>query len=99
MKDMSADPEAVRRALSELDALLAAGRTVYLHCLGGLGRTGTVVASYLAEMGLAAPDAAAALVGSLRSSTDSPSVKSPQTKAQELLVASRRPGPSALPLI
>jgi ADP-ribosylglycohydrolase len=97
-KDMSSDPEAVHRALGELDALLAAGRTPYVHCLGGLGRTGTVVASWLVEKGLAPPDEASALLASLRASTDSPDARSPQTEAQGRLVSSRRPGPSALTL-
>lgn len=38
-----------------LDALagrLAAGRKLYLHCYGGIGRTGTVVGCYLVRQGL-----------------------------------------------
>jgi ADP-ribosylglycohydrolase len=96
MGDGSADQESLRRALGELDALLAAGRNVYVHCVGGLGRTGTVVGSYLAEKGLARADEASTLVAALRASTDSPASASPETEAQRRLVASRRPGPSAL---
>ena len=40
-----------------LRAHLAAGRRILLHCLGGLGRTGTIAARLLIEMGQA-PDAA-----------------------------------------
>jgi ADP-ribosyl-[dinitrogen reductase] hydrolase len=97
-KDMSSDPEAIHRALGELDALLAAGRTPYVHCQGGLGRTGTVVASWLVEKGLAPPDGASELVVALRASTDSPDARTPETEEQSRLVASRRPGPSALTL-
>ena len=50
--DMSADRGAVDRALRELDRLQGAGRSVYVHCMGGLGRTGTVVGSFLVEKGL-----------------------------------------------
>lgn len=98
MRDMSAGRTEVERALGELDALLASGRTVYLHCLGGLGRTGTVVGAYLAEKGLAPPAEAAALVQRLRAGTDSPGSPSPQTEAQLRVIASSRPGPSALAL-
>ena len=42
---------------AELDAALARGRRVYVHCRAGIGRTGTVVACHLIEQGLA-PDAA-----------------------------------------
>jgi len=95
MRDMGSDPSEVRRALGEIDALLASGRTVYLHCRGGLGRTGTVVGAYIAEKGLAPPGEAAALVHSLRARTDTPGAASPQTEAQLRLVAASRPGPSA----
>ncbi len=44
-----------------LRAHLLAGRSILLHCLGGLGRTGTVAAMLLAELG-EAPDAAVAAI-------------------------------------
>ena len=37
--------------LGELDALLAAGRCVYLHCRAGIGRTGMAAGCLLAELG------------------------------------------------
>jgi hypothetical protein len=37
----------MRATLAVLDALLAHGRSIYLHCWGGRGRTGTVIASWL----------------------------------------------------
>ena len=46
----------------------------------------------------APPDAALALLASLRASTDSPDRPSPETEEQRRLVSSRRPGPSALSL-
>lgn len=38
--------------LDSLDASLEAGRVVYLHCWGGVGRTGTVVGCHLVRRGL-----------------------------------------------
>ncbi len=38
--------------LDALDAALAAGSKVYLHCWGGIGRTGTVVGCWLVRHGL-----------------------------------------------
>lgn len=38
--------------LAELDAALAEGRRVYVHCRAGIGRTGTVIACHLAAGGL-----------------------------------------------
>jgi len=98
LADMSADREAVDLALRELDRLLESGRAVYLHCLGGLGRTGSVVGSFLVEKGLAPAEGAVELVAALRSATDTPLSPSPQTEAQRRLVRGRRPGPAALPL-
>ena len=98
MVDISADAEALHRALVELDALLAAGRTVYVHCLGGFGRTGMVVGSYLVDKGLVPPQEAVALIRVLRAETDAPATESPQTTAQCRLVTSRKPGPFSLPL-
>jgi len=39
--------------LDDIDDAVSHGRPVYLHCWGGVGRTGTVVGCYLARHGLA----------------------------------------------
>lgn len=44
-----------------LRAHLAGGRRIMLHCLGGLGRTGTIAARLLIESGMPASDAIAAV--------------------------------------
>lgn len=41
----------MREILASIEAALADGRTVYLHCWGGVGRTGTVVGCFLVERG------------------------------------------------
>jgi protein-tyrosine phosphatase len=38
--------------LDALDAALASGQKIYLHCWGGIGRTGTVVGCWLVRHGL-----------------------------------------------
>jgi hypothetical protein len=48
----------MRAALDAIYDAIGAGETLYLHCWGGVGRTGTVVGCLLREQGL---DAAAAL--------------------------------------
>jgi protein-tyrosine phosphatase len=55
----AADVETVRRALDLVDAELAAGGMVYLHCRGGCGRTGSVVGCYLVERGMTGDEALA----------------------------------------
>src|SRR5206468_8750155 len=39
------------RVLDTIDGYLSAGRTVYVHCWGGVGRTGTVVGCWLVRHG------------------------------------------------
>jgi protein-tyrosine phosphatase len=49
--------------LGTLDDLFARRRTVYLHCRGGVGRTGTVVGCYLVRQGWTAEEALASMEG------------------------------------
>ena len=44
--------ETMQRILDLLDAEIAAQRPVYVHCWGGIGRTGTVVGCHLVRHGL-----------------------------------------------
>ncbi len=50
-------PATMTRILDRLDELLAAGEVVYVHCLAGIGRTGTVVGCYLVRHGTSGQDA------------------------------------------
>ena len=43
--------------LDEIDAALGQGRGVYVHCWGGVGRTGTVVGCWLVRHGSSGEDA------------------------------------------
>jgi hypothetical protein len=59
IKDGSIPSVAEMRAmLDRIDDALAVGGIVYVHCWGGRGRTGTVVACWLIRHGLATPDQA-----------------------------------------
>lgn len=49
--------EEMRRILDALDEMLAAGKTVYVHCFGGSGRTGTVIGCWLVRRGLSGDQA------------------------------------------
>ena len=46
----------MRSVLDTIDLSLAAGRPVYLHCFGGMGRTATAVGCWLLRHGLASSD-------------------------------------------
>jgi hypothetical protein len=45
-------PELMKAILDQIDESLRAGRKVYLHCWGGIGRTGTTVGCYLVRRGI-----------------------------------------------
>jgi hypothetical protein len=67
--------------LARIDAELAAGRPVYVHCWGGVGRTGTVAGCWLAGQGLTC-DEALARIAELRSAMPRGWRTSPETDAQ-----------------
>jgi len=73
--------EAMQRILENIDTALAAGQVVYLHCLGGVGRTGTVVGCYLVRHGLSG-DQALAKVTELFSTTPKYERPSPEMPEQ-----------------
>ena len=57
--DMSVpvSPACMAAILDAVDDALSAGRCVYVHCLGGIGRTGTVVGCWLVRHGLTGEEA------------------------------------------
>ncbi|HEY6642371.1 ADP-ribosylglycohydrolase family protein [Povalibacter sp.] len=55
--DLPESPQYMQQILDAVDAALAEGRCVYVHCRAGIGRTGTVVGCHLIRSGLG-PDAA-----------------------------------------
>src|SRR4051812_14003423 len=65
------DPQPVRKLVGDIDAMVAAGKRVVIHCVGGLGRTGTVAGCWLVQRGLA-PDAAIAQLHETRKSPHCP---------------------------
>lgn len=75
------DAAGYRRILDEIAAELAADRPVFVHCWGGVGRTGTVVGCHLVERGLA-PDDALARLADLRGGTRKAHRRCPETDEQ-----------------
>ena len=73
------------RILDAIDAALARGQTVYVHCFGGIGRTGTVVGCWLVRHGLRGAAALEQIAAWRAATPDGPRL-SPETAAQRALV-------------
>lgn len=80
-------PEAgeMRAILDLVDAELERGGTVYVHCRGGIGRTGTVAGCWLRRHGLDGGDPLATLA-ELRADVPDAWMPSPETREQAALV-------------
>ena len=76
------------RILDTIDTNIQTGQPVYLHCLGGVGRTGTVVGCYLARHGYASGQKVLKLIQQLRQNTATHERSSPETGRQIDLVLS-----------
>lgn len=55
------EPGEMTAILNEIDRRISRGGTVYVHCWGGIGRTGTVAGCYLVRQGLTGEAALAEL--------------------------------------
>lgn len=80
-------PQEMTRILDAIDAALAEGHNVYLHCWGGVGRTGTTVGCYLVRHGRSGDQALAEVAERYRSAAQSRlHPRSPETEAQAAFV-------------
>ena len=73
------------RTLARIDEALQAGTPVYVHCWGGIGRTGTVIGCWLSQQGYASK-AALDRLAELRDGCDPYRRFSPETGAQREMV-------------
>lgn len=82
-QDMSVpDPEFMITILDAIDNAHARGQRVYLHCWGGVGRTGTVVGCWLARHGHAVGTDVLRTIDRLRGFDPRRHLESPQTREQ-----------------
>ena len=82
--------EQMREALDVIRSFTDAGRLTYVHCWGGVGRTGAVIGCHLVESGLA-PEEAIERIAELRRGTDRAHRTSPETPDQRALIESWSP--------
>ena len=72
--------------LNEVDLAIENNKPVYVHCLGGKGRTGTVVGCYLMRHGIADKTTVIEKIKRLRRRDPEYSSPSPETKEQQHMV-------------
>ena len=78
-------PETMLKILDAIDAALAADKTVYVHCWGGIGRTGTVIGCYMVRHGMSGEEAIKK-IAELRRGTPDAWKTAPQTQAQRNMI-------------
>lgn len=88
---------ALERIVAELEGAVARGEPAYVHCWGGIGRTGTAVAAYLARRHGTSGDEALALLAELWKGVPKSEIfaTSPQTAGQFEAVRRFAAGPEA----
>ena len=86
------DRERMKAILDDIDRALALGRPVYVHCWGGLGRTGTVAGCWLARHGFTRKKATLKKLNELRKLATNGDLDSPQTATQRRMVIEWRRG-------
>lgn len=85
-------PELTRTILDALDAALAEGRVVYVHCYAGIGRTGSIVGTWLVRNRGISGDEAIERIAGLRSHVGLADYRSPEMPEQRRLVRSWQAG-------
>jgi protein-tyrosine phosphatase len=86
--------EQMRSILRCIRQELDAGGVVYVHCLGGIGRTGTVIGCYFVEQGHSNP---LELLQALTASEPEYFWPTPQTEEQRNFVVNWKPGDGGKP--
>jgi ADP-ribosyl-[dinitrogen reductase] hydrolase len=84
--------ELMAEILDTVDDNLLSGRTVYFHCWGGHGRTGTAAGCWLKRCGIAAGETVFSYIRGLRPETDDADIESPETEEQKEFVRAWREG-------
>ena len=85
------DNDTMRLILSWIDVGLRGGDKVYVHCLSGRGRTGTIIGCWLARHGVAQGQGVVTRLTELREAAGLP-IPCPETDAQRALIMRWRKG-------
>ena len=78
--------------LDVVDGAIISGLPAYVHCLGGIGRTGTVVGCWLVRHGIASGQDAIRLIAKLRRNEARTHITSPETEDQRRFIRDWKQG-------
>ncbi|MCS6796624.1 MAG: dual specificity protein phosphatase family protein [Raineya sp.] len=93
IKDLSVPSvEFMKRILDTIDGIVQAGKSVYVHCWGGVGRTGTVVGCFLQRHGYTDSHTVLPMIEYLKRTTDLVHRLSPETDEQRAFVCNWQKG-------
>ena len=84
--------ELMEDILNEIDLAVKTAKPVYVHCLGGKGRTGTVVGCYLMRHGIAAGQTVFETIQRLRRNDPEARFSSPESTSQRHMVMNWKKG-------
>ena len=84
--------EGMKEILDIIDGAIGSDLPVYVHCLGGIGRTGTVVGCWLARHGIAGGQATLECIRKLRRNEAHAHIESPETAHQRRYVREWKEG-------
>ena len=76
-------PDSMRAILDSVDESIRRDRPVYIHCWGGVGRTGTAVGCFLMRRRMADSGNVFDFIGRLRKNDPTARRRSPETMVQE----------------
>jgi protein-tyrosine phosphatase len=87
IKDMDIPtPFQTMKLIKTIDRFINDNKKIYLHCWGGLGRTGTIVGCYLIEKKLANKSNVFSKINELKANSSLAKFNSPQTEEQKAFI-------------
>jgi len=83
IKDFSVpDTDTMVQILETIDEILSRSKKLYIHCWGGIGRTGMAVGCFLKKNGMADRENVIEKIAELRKNDAAKERQSPETEAQ-----------------
>jgi protein-tyrosine phosphatase len=80
--------DTIKEILDEIDAKIGEGKRVYIHCWGGIGRTGMIAGCYLVRHGITTGAGVIDKIKELRANISNGFISSPESAMQREIIKS-----------